>query len=172
MDYEKLWETLETLMIELAEKRVQIPQEFKEDLKSAKTFISIFQTDPSDLTVVTEIELFLGKIEPSLLYLAESDVNPEYADEWVKKINDARVGQQTERVSATSKFVSGASMGEHWIRIKALGLINDKELRELSEKFSLSCETQENGYLLIRGKEENVKSFVKEVGERIKKREK
>ena len=170
MDYERLWKILEALMVELTKKGVTIPQELVNDLKSVKTLISIYKTEPRSLNIVTEIELYLGKIEPNLLYLAESDVSKEYVDEWIKKTISARIEKKDEQTVAKTRFVSGISKGEYWIRIKTSGLINEGELDELLKKFNLSSEMQENGYLLIRGKEPNVKSFVKKVGEKIGKK--
>lgn len=167
MDYESLWKNLEALMVELTKRGTNIPKEFIDDLKSAKTMINIYKTDPTSLDITTDIELYIGKIEPSLLYLAESDVSKEYADKWLKKINSARTMEKNEQTVTKTKYVSGVSKGEYWIRMKSSGLINEAEMGELLRKLNLSCSMQENDYLLIRGNEEKVKTFVKEVGKRI-----
>ena len=165
MNYELLWKTLEELMIELADRGVTIPQELRDNLKSAKTFISIYNTDPSALDVVTEAALYLDKIEPNLLYLAESEVGKKYASAWVKKISDARL--EKAETTAPSKFVAEIPRGEHWIRIKIADIISDDNLKELLKNLNLSSKSQDDGYLLIYGKEENVKSFIREVDRKI-----
>jgi len=166
MNYELLWKTIEELMVELADRGVTIPQDLMDDLKSAKTFISIYKTDPSALDVMTEVALYLDKIEPNLLYLAESEVGKKYASAWIKKISDARL-EKAETIIVPSKFVAEIPKGEHWIRIKTADIISDDNLRELLRNLNLSSKSQDDGYLLIYGKEENVKSFIREVGRKI-----
>jgi len=170
MNYEYLWKTLEELIGELTRNGVTVPRELVDDLKSAKTLINIHKVDPTVLDIATEIELYLGKIESNLLYLAELDVGKEYADECLRRIYDARRRGMGEQVAVTPRFVSGVPKGEYWIRIKASDLISEGDLGELLEKLNLSSKPQRNGYLLIHGKEENVKALIKEVGEKIGKR--
>lgn len=170
MNYEYLWKVLEELILELKNKGVTVPPELVEDLKSAQTFISRYRTEPTALHIVTEIELYLEKVESNLLYLAGSDVGEEYADECLRRIYEARRKGLSEKTTVTSRFVSGVPKGEHWIRIKVSDLISDRELGELLEKLGLSSKPQENDYLLIHGKEENVKAFIKEVSEKIRKK--
>jgi hypothetical protein len=63
--------------------------------------------------------------------------------------------------------VSAVSKGEHWIRIKTSNLIADSDLNELLKKLNLSCKPQDDGYLLVYGNEENVRSLIREVSTRI-----
>ena len=170
MNYEYLWRVLEELMVEFAKKGVVVPKELMDDLKSAKTLISIHRTEPSALEIATEIELYLEKVESNLMYLAESDVGKEYADRCLKKIDEARKEGLGEKTAVVSRFVSGVPKGEHWIRIAASDLISDRAMDKLLKELSLSSKPQDDGYLLIYGKDENLKTFIKEVSKRIGKR--
>jgi len=170
MNYEYLWKALEGLIVELTNKGITIPQELVDDLKSAKTLISIHKAEPMALDIATEIELYIEKVESNLLYLAESDIGKEYADECLRRIHDARRKGLSEKPKVTSRFVSGVPKGEYWIRIEASDLISNREIDKLLAKLNLSSKLQENGYILVYGKEENVKAFIKEVGEKILKK--
>jgi len=170
MDYDELWKTLEDLVVELTKKRVTLPEELISDLKSAKTLINILKTEPTAVDLVTKIEIYMGNLESNLLYIAESDVSKNYADLWMAKIMNARSGKNAEQPIVKARFVSGIPKGEHWIRLKPSGLIADSKLRELLKKFDLKSKLHENTYLLISGKEENIKSFIKEIGEKIGKK--
>ena len=170
MNYERLWKTLEELMVELTKKEITIPQELVDDLKSAKTLISIHKAEPTALEIATEIELYIEKVESNLLYLAESDIGKEYADECLRRISEARRKGISEKTTPPSRFISGVPKGEHWIRIEASDIISDEEINKLLEKLSLSSKMQDDGYLLVHGKEENVKAFIKEVSEKVKKK--
>ncbi len=168
MNYEHLWRVLEDLFVELTNKGVTVPEELLNDLKSAKTLITIYNAEPTALEAATQIEMYLDNVESNLLYLAESNLGKEYANNLLTKINEARQKGLEEKVPVPSKFVPGVQKSEHWIRIDISDLISGKELDSLLKRLNLSSKPQEDGYLLIHGKEENVKAFVKEISEKIK----
>lgn len=170
MNYEHLWKVLEELFVELMKKGVAVPEELLDDLKSAKTLITIYNTDPTALEAATQIEMYLNNVESNLLYLTESDLGKKYADKYLERIYEARQKGLGEKVTVPSKFVSGVRKDEHWIRIDISDLVNGREIDKLLKKLSLSSKPQEDGYMLVHGKEENVKAFVKEISEIIKKK--
>ena len=169
MNYDGLWKILEKLMAELMGKGVTIPQELMEDLKSAKFYISIYKTNPTALDIAENIELYIENVESNLLYLAESDMGKAYADEWLRKIYSARE-EESKPTTAATGFVMAIPKSEHWIRINLSDFMVEEDIQELLKMLNLSSTPQENGYLLIHGKEENVKAFVKKVGEKIERR--
>ena len=166
MNYESVWKLLEALLVELRARGIVIPPELVDDLKSAKTLTGMYKTGSTSSNVASDIALYLDKVEPSLLSLAESQVGQEYADEWQHRIQKART-QAPENTVSRSRFVSGISRGDHWIRIKTSNIIADSDLKESLEKLNLSCKQQDDGYLLVYGNKENVKSLVREVSTRI-----
>ena len=170
MNYEYLWTVLEELIVELRGKGVVIPPELVNDLKSAQTFINIYRSEPTALEIATEIELYLEKVEANLLYLAESDVGDEYAQNCLRRVSEARMRGLQEKVTAKPRIVLGVPKEEHWIRIKVSDLLGTKELKALIKKFQLSSKPQENDYLLIHGKKENVKALIKKIGNKIGKK--
>lgn len=170
MNYEHVWNVLENLILELRNKGVTIPQELVNDLKSAQTFIKIYRTEPTALEIATEIAMYLDKLESNLVYLAESDVGEKYAKECMDRIFKARMKGLREKTIVKSRFVSGVPKGDHWIRIESSDLINREELNTLIEKFNLSSQLQENGFLLVHGNEKNVKALIKEISEKIGKK--
>ena len=168
MNYEYLWKVLEDLFVELTKKGVTVPAELLDDLKSAKTLITICNAEPTALEVATQIELYLDNVESNLLYLAESDLGKRYADKIMEKLDEARQKGLEEKVVVPSKYVSGVQKGEHWIRINISDLVSIEELYSLFKKFKLSSKTQEDGYILVHGKEEDIKAFIKEIGGKIR----
>lgn len=166
VNHEGLWSALEELMAELRAKGISIPQEVVQDLASARTMTAIYRRDPTVLTTEVEVESYLAKIEPALLYLAESAVGREYADSWQERINASR-SAVAERPARSPKFVPGVPKGQRWIRINVAGYLNEDEVGDLLARQSLSAKPQEDGYLLVYGSEGNVKDFVKEVRRKI-----
>ena len=169
MDYLNLWQVLEELYNTLLKKGVTLPREIMDDLKSLKTLINIYKVDVTTLNVATEIEIYLEKIESNLLYLAESDIGKAYAEKWLEKIYEARRGEVEKRKTYQARFISGIPKNEHWIRMKTSDLMKDQDRKRLLDKFNLSSKPQNDEYILIHGKEENIRKFIKEVGKKIKK---
>lgn len=171
MNYEPAWKVLEALVLDLKKKQVIVLPNLIDDLKSAQTLINIYKTEPTALEVLTQIETYLETLESNLLYLAGSDVGEDYANTWLTRLYEARMKGVSERTQGRSNFVSGVPKGEYWIRIKLSDLLSDEEAGKLLEKRGLSSESQANGYRLIHGKKESVKAFIKDVGEKIRKKE-
>jgi hypothetical protein len=169
MNYESVWKLLEALLVELRAAGVVVPPELVDDLKSAKTLTGICRTESTCSSVASDIALYLDKVEPGLLGLAESQMGQEYAAEWQQRIEKAR-RQAPENAAIRSRFVTGISKGDHWIRIKTSNLIADSDLNESLVKLNLSCQQQDDGYLLVYGNKEKVKSLIREVSTRIKER--
>jgi len=170
MDYIIVWKVLEELYNELSKTRTTIPRELVEDLKSVKTLINIHKVDETTLNIATDIEFNLEKIESNLLFLAESDLGKECAEKWLKKIYEARKLGLIKKTTVPSRYISGVPKNEHWIRIKTSGLINDKELEVLLDKFNLSSKTQKDEYILVHGMKMDVQKFIKEIGKKIRKK--
>jgi len=168
MNYEHLWKVLEELFVEKTKKGVTVPEELLDDLKSAKTLITIYNAEPTALEVATQIEMYLGNGEANLLSLAESGLGKKYANKFMEKVNEARQKGLEEKVVVPSKFVPGVRKGEHWIRIDISDFLSSEELDSLLRKLNLSSKPQEDGYILVHGKEENVKAFIKEISGKIR----
>ena len=171
MNYEYLWKVLEELLVDLAKKGVVVPEEHLKDLRSAKTLVSIYNTNPDAHEIETQIESYLSSVESNLLYLAESELGKNYVDKFLEKVNKSRQKGLEEKAPTASKFVSGVRKGEDWVRIDIAGLIAHEELNGLLEKLTLTSKPQEDGYVLIHGKEENIRLLLKEISERIKKKD-
>ena len=170
MNYEYLWKVLEQIITDLRQRGVTVPAELVDDLKSAQTYISIAKTDPTALEILTDIEMYLDKVESNLMYLAQTDLGEAYVKERLKRISEARRNGLREAAPVKSKFVSGVPKSDHWIRLQASDLISEADLTSLIQQFQLSTKPQEDGYLLIHGKQENIKALLKEVTSKISKK--
>ena len=113
-----LWKTLETLILDLKRKGALIPQEVIEDLKSAKTMISIYEIDSSYMENLSDIEFLFNKVEISLISIAEADFGKEYGDECLRRISETRKINNSQKHVSSSNFVLGIPKGEHWIKFK------------------------------------------------------
>ncbi len=165
--YSQLWKMLDNLIAEYRRKRGVVPQQLVDDLKSAKTVIGILGADPSSADEVDELEVLLGRIESTFLFLAESDFGREYADECSKKIINAR-NRTTEESISPPRFVTGIPRGIDWIRFGTHGLLEKKETEELATTLNLSFKWESTDSAIIYGERDKMRMFIRKVAEKIK----
>ena len=166
INYDNVCKRLDELMLELLQKGINIPQHLFDDLKSARSLISIYRTEPSELDLAMESSPLLKIVEMNLLGLAETELGKDYAEEWQKKIIDT-YSEQNDSYVKTATFVAGIPKNEYWIRLNTSEIIFDKELSESLMQLNLTTKLQADGYLLIHGRKEDVKTFLKEVRQKV-----
>ena len=173
-NYQAAAKVLDELMIELIGRGVQIPDHVVGGIRSGRSFVSITLRQP-DEEVARQAMIALQNVEMNLLSLAEQVGGGDYAEEWQRRVNDAYAQECVYTRSApppsAAKFVSGVPKGEYWIRIEEAELLPVKdELERLLADFELATIAQEDGYLLLYGKKENVSSFLKDIRQKIGKK--
>jgi hypothetical protein len=171
-NYNSLWKALELLIAEFRQKSGTIPNEIIEDLKSAKTLISILNADPSQIEIITDLESHLGKMEATLLYLAETKFGKEYADEYSKRLIDTKMRSVDQENVSSSRFIIGIPRGAHMIRFKLDDTIGRKDVEELVQNLKLSYKWQDKDIVIIYGAEEKIKTFIQKVANKTGKTKK
>jgi len=169
MSYEGLWTVLEGLLTELQERGEAIPSEIIGDLRSAKTLIQILKADPTHTEYLPEIEAYLGSVEAYIVFAMKEKVGPKYADECMRKIGEARrrVPREGEEAQAL-RFVPGLPRDRPWIRIQVSKETPRGEIEKLAEERGLGYKAQDNGYIMVYGDGEKIKSLVKRLAERLR----
>jgi hypothetical protein len=168
LNYEHIWKVLEELIVEFSKKGINVPQRYIEDLKSAQTFIKIHNTEPTDSTIIGEIERYIDTVEINLLNLAETELGAEYADVCMRRVYDARTKGIDAKIIIPTKFVAGVPKDDHWVRIQITDLLTADELHELLSTHQLASKPQENGYTLIHGTKENVKALIRAMSQKLR----
>ena len=167
MGYQAVWKVLEEIILEFRKKGVSVPQAIMNDLKSAKVLINIMDADESRGEIAPKVEQYLGSVEAHLVTEAQKKFEPAHIDEWLRHLEEAaceicrRVGKETEE----SRFISGVPRGQKWIRVEPLASLPLEKLKQLAKKTNLSSSIQEEGRLLVYGKAEDIKEFVKTMTE-------
>ena len=167
MGYEEAWKVLADLIVELRKKGDTIPANVMNDLRSAKTMIQVFKADTTHIENLSQIETYLENVESHLFIVAEEKYGAKFFEEWMEKLSQAR--RKVEEIEETvSKFVPGLPRDKHWIRVQISKDIPRKEIEKLAKEEKLSCEIQKNGYMLVYGDTESVRSFVKTLAEKFR----
>ena len=159
MRYEGIWEVLADLVTELRKKGEVIPAGVMNDLRSAKTMIHVLRADPTHVENVPRIETYLENVEFHLVSLAQKKFGSKFAEQWMKKLGKA---QQTtsEEEDVVSRFVPGLPRSECWVRVQVSEGTPQGDIEKLAEDNGLSHRLQKNGYVLVYGDREDLKSFV------------
>ena len=159
MGYEEAWKVLSELVKELRKKGETIPANIMKDLRSAKTMIQVFKADTTHIENIPQIETYLGSAESYLFLMIEEKYGRKFFEEWMEKLSLAR--REVEKKEETvSKFVPGLPRGKHWVRIQISKQTPQEEIERLVKEEKLSCKMQKNGYMLVYGNIESIKSFV------------
>ncbi|MEM2101992.1 MAG: DUF2096 family protein [Candidatus Bathyarchaeia archaeon] len=166
----EVWKVLEDLIEEFRKRGETVPSEIMEDLRSAKSLINVQRADPSHLKDSVQIEVYLENVESHLISKAQEKFGKEFADQWMNKIKEARAGvlEETVEGSTVSKFVPGVPRDATWIRVKISEDIPRVAVEAIAQELTLSTKTQDDGYLLVYGAEEKIKSFVKKLTEKFR----
>jgi hypothetical protein len=162
MGYLAVWKVLEEMVIEFRKKGLPIPATVMNDLKSARTLIKIINADASRGEITQKVDEYLGNVESYLVTEAQKEFAPEYIDAWLRRLEEASCETCAEIVEE-SRFIAGLPRDQKWIRVEPLASLPLEKLKQLAEESNLSCSVQEDGRLLVYGKAEDIKGFVKKM---------
>jgi len=169
MGYLSVWKVLEEMIMEFRKKGLSIPATVMNDLKSTRTMIKIMNADSSRGETALKIEEYLGSVEAYLVTEAQKKFTPEYIDDWLRRLQEASC-EVCEEKEEEPRFIAGIPRDQKWIRIEPLANLPLEKLKQLANESNLSCCVQEDGRLLVYGKAEDIKKFVKKMtGETCKK---
>jgi hypothetical protein len=173
MGYQAVWKVLEEIIIEFRKKGVATPQSVMNDLKSAKVLMKIMDASQKDRgETAPKIEQYLGSVEAYLITEAQKIFEPARIDEWLRRLEEASCNTcavREEEGKEKAEFVSGVPRDQKWIRVEPITTLPLEKLKQLAEKQNLSSRLQEDGRLLVYGKAEDIKAFVKEMTEQTAK---
>lgn len=169
MNYEYLWKALEALAVELRSKGREVPQDVIEDLKAARTLMSIQRVDPSS-PAGADVEEYLRRTEAALISIVEYHFGKEYADRWIERLEDAKAKGLGETPRRAVGFVVGVPKGEDWVRVRVSELIDMQELESMTRALGLANRREAEDAMLIYGPPEKVKTFLKQLTERTRRR--
>jgi hypothetical protein len=167
MSYEKKWNVLSNLLIELQETGEKIPTDVMRDLRSAKTMIQVLKADPTHIENISRIDTYLRNVELYAIFTAEKH-GIEIVEEWLKKLEIEKRVESKEKKEAASRFISGVPRDKNWVRIQILEITPYEDVKKIVEASNLSYKMQENGYMFVYGNGENIKCFIKRVAEKFR----
>ncbi|MDH5459630.1 MAG: DUF2096 domain-containing protein, partial [Candidatus Bathyarchaeota archaeon] len=103
----------------------------------------------------------LRSVESYLVSKGQESFGAGYAEEWLKRLDEASKKVLEEEEEA--RFISGLPREQKWIRVKPFAELPSEKLKALADELSLSYNVQNDGCLLVYGKDERIKDFVKKM---------
>lgn len=167
MRYEEKWSVLADLLIELQRKGEEIPVKVINDLRSAKTMIQVVKADPTHIENISRLDTYLRNVESYAILTMEKQGKGSVED-WLKKLKASKILPVKEKGNETSRFIPGIPRNKSWVRVQVSDETPLKEVKKIVKEKKLSHKTLGNGYILVYGDEENVKSFVKGLAEQFR----
>jgi len=165
MSYEENWKVLADLLTELRKKGEKIPTHVMNDLRSAKTMIQILKADPTHIENIPRIETYLRNVESYAISITQEKLGTESVERWLRKLEKAKKIEEKEEI--TPRFVPGLPRDKNWIRVQISKDTPKKDVEKLAKENKLSCKMQKNGYMLVYGNGESIKSFVKKMAQKF-----
>ena len=162
MSHTATWKVLEDLMIDLRTKGVIIPPEVLTVLKSAKLMIKISQQEGSMGEASQKVEEYFGTVESYLITEAQKVLSPETVDQWLVRLDEANAETCEEQVEE-NKFVTGVPRDQKWVRVEPIGNLPTARIELIAKESNLSVKPQKDGRLLVFGRPEVIKEFIKKM---------
>jgi hypothetical protein len=162
MGYVAVWKVLEEMITDFRRKRLAVPSQVMEDLKSAKTLLKILKAEPSRGEHIQKIDVYLGNVESYLVSQGQKTFGIEYVDEWMEKVDNAsrEIYDEEEK---ESRFIPGVPRHQKWIRVASSNDLPTEKVRAIADEMKLSHMAQKDGSLLVYGEDETIKNFVKKM---------
>ena len=179
MGYKAVWKILEEIIIELRKKGLEIPPNVMNDFKSAKILMNVITTPGTDRgEAAPKIEEYLGSVEAYLVTKAQKKFPPARIDIWLKRIEIANcntcatcTAESAKTEKTETKFITGVPRDQKWIRVEPLADLPAEKLKQLADETTLSFREEQDGHLIIYGKSERIKRFVKKMTEQTAKKQ-
>lgn len=165
---EARWKVLSDLLVVLRSRGADVPAHVVRDLRLARSLIEAMKASPGHPELAAKAEELLLGVESFLLAEAEFRLGPGEAGEWARKLEEASLEATPGEPEA--RFRPGLPRDKHWVRVRISEELPEELLERLAREEGVSTTMQPDGFLLVSGEEEKVKSFVKRLAEHFRSR--
>jgi hypothetical protein len=162
MGYSETWKILEEMIADFRKRGRVVPVKIMDDLKSARTMSRILKADESYEGAIQKIEEYLRSVESYLVSEGEEHFGVTYANEWLKRLDDAS-RKTSKKEEEQTRFIPGLPREKQWIRVEPSAELAIDRLKTLADDSSVSYRTCTDGSILIYGKKEHIIDFVKKM---------
>lgn len=168
MGYSATWKVLEDIIIEFRKKGLTVPITVMNDLRSAKTMIKLMDAVDRDRgEMAPNLEQYLNNVEGFLITESQKSFPAEHIDEWLRRLDAASCDTCTVEPKAKEepRFITGLPRDQKWMRVKPIASLPTEKLVQLAKEARLSFRADTDDHLVVYGKAEDIKEFVRKMTE-------
>ncbi|TFH23267.1 DUF2096 domain-containing protein [Candidatus Bathyarchaeota archaeon] len=155
------WKLLEEMLIELKKKGVSIPSDIMEDLRAAKSMITLSCMQGGG-DAIQKTEEYTANVEAYLINEAQKLFNSETADQWLRRLEDANA-EVCDEAKAENTFVTGVPRDKKWVRVEPIKTLPTDRILQMAKEQKLQVKLQNDDRLLVYGQNEDIKIFLKKM---------
>ena len=168
MGHSETWKILEEIIIELRKKGHNTPENVMSDLKSAKTMIRLVDAaEEGRGEIGPKIEQYMASVEAYLITEAQKYFPPKCIDEWLSRLQDSLcdvcAGQIKTEDKEETRFIAGLPRDQKWLRVTPISSLPAEKLKQLANKTNLTVKPEKDTHLIVYGKAEDIKQFIKKM---------
>jgi hypothetical protein len=172
--HSETWTILEEIITELRKKGHNTPENVMSDLKSAKTMIRLVDAaEEGRGEIGPKIEQYMASVEAYVITEAQKCFPPERIDEWLSRLQDSLcdvcVGQPKTEDKEETRFIAGLPRDQKWLRVTPISSLPTEKLKQLADETNLAVKPEKDTHLIIYGKAEDIKQFIKKMTEQASK---
>jgi hypothetical protein len=155
------WRILEGMLIQLKKSGLEIPPKIMEDLRAAKSMIQLSCTQGSPGDAIAKAEEYTANVEAFVVDEAQKAFGSEVVDEWLRSLEAANAEGCEQLQSEVEKFVVGVPRDQKWVRVEPTGRVTRELVERLAQESGLQVKAQVDGRLVVYGRPDAVKAFLK-----------
>lgn len=149
-------------MLELRKKRVTMPSNVINDLRSAKLMIKISESEGSRGDASRKVEEYLGIVESYLVTEAQKTLDPETVDQWFRRLEEANA-ETCEEKTNEDKFITGVPRDQKWVRVEPISNLPTERIKQIAKESHLSINPQNDGRIVVFGQPEDIREFLRRI---------
>jgi hypothetical protein len=160
------WKILEDMTLKLRKKGVEIPPNIINDLRLAKSMLEISPAEKGSGDFLQKIQECIDNVESYLTLEVQKTFGAKRADDFLRQLEETscptcQTCQPNQKKENT--FISGVPRDQKWIRVEPISGLSTEKLTQIACQKNLSIKPQVDGKLVVYGKPEDIKAFVKEM---------
>ena len=155
------WKLLEDMLIELKKKGVSIPSDIMEDLRAAKSMITLSCMQGGG-DAMQKTEEYTANVEAYLINEVQKNFGSETADQWLRRLEDANA-KVCDKAKTENNFVTGVPRDQKWVRVEPIETLPIERILQLAKELKLQVKSQNDGRLLVYGQNEDIKILLKKM---------
>ena len=174
MGYSETWKILEEIIIDLRKKGFTTPENVMGDLKSAKTLIRLIDAaNEGKGEIGPKIEQYMASVEAHVITKAQKCFPPKRIDEWLRRLQDSScdlcVGRPKTETKEETRFIAGLPRDQKWVRLTPINSLPTEKLKQLAHETNLTVKPEKDAHLIVYGKAEDIKQFIKKMTQQTSK---